>query len=302
MDLRRSAKSLLLLLALLVLLPCASGSDEWERVVSRQPWALGLTLPDGCPIGGGGVLSWPSSRNLTVVVTIPNINYTDNTIYVIVSAMTMSGTVLQVAAGIEPGQNHWSTYVMYVTGIYGSRKEYHLVAYRASPHPAPGSRLSLSVYLTMRGPYPTWFGEVYDHSTGERGAFAMVADGSVSFRPGGHEVVALESYTTSEDVFAGMGSMVLHGIFVDGQRVVGGWYVDDGQVFYRESLFIVGGGAPVPSFISISFPRSGEAVWTYSPVSWEVSEEITPYLVPFLLTLAISMALALIILVAIKIR
>ncbi len=289
--------SLFFLLALLALLPYASCSDEWERNVSGRPWALGLTLPDGCYLDDGGVLSWSSSRNLTVVVTIPNINYTDNTIYVIVSAMTLSGTVIQVAAGIEPGQNHWSTYVMYVTGIYGSRKEYHLVAYRAAPHPAPGSRLSLSIYSIVQGPHPTWFGELYYHSTGDREVFAVVADGSTSFRAGGHEVIALESYTSNEEVFAGMGSMILHGIFVDGRRVVGGWYVDDGQVFYRESLFVVGGGAPVPSFISISFPRNGEALWTYSPVSWEASNGVALYLVP-LLVLAISI----IILVAAKIR
>lgn len=290
-----------LLLVLLALLASSSGSDEWEGVVSGRPWALGLTLPDGCPLDDGGVLSWSSSRNLTVVVTIPNINYTDNTVYVIVSAMTMSDTVLQVAAGIEPGLDHWSTYVMYVTGVYGSRSEYHLVAYRAAPHPAPGSRLSLSIYSVMQGPNPAWFGEVYDHSSGEREVFAIVADGSSYFRSGGQEVVALESYTSSEEVFAGMRGMILHGIFVDGRRVVGGWYVDDGQVFYRESLFVVGGGAPVPGFISISFLRSGEAVWAYSPTSWEASGSVALNLIPFLLVLAI-LAIFVIILVAVKIR
>jgi hypothetical protein len=255
-------------------------------------------LPEGCPLDDGGVLDWSSSRNLTIVVTIPKINYTDNTVYVIVSAMTMSGTVLQVAAGIEPGQNHWSTYVMYVTGVYESRKEYQLVAYRAAPHPAPGSRLSLSIYSAVQGPYTTWFGEVYDYSTGEKGVFAIVADGSASFRSGGQEVIALESYTSNEGVFASMGNMVLHGIFVDGRRVVGGWYVDDGQVFYRESLFVVGGGAPVPSFISISFSQRGEAVWAYSPVSWEASDETALLLISLLLALAISV----IIVVAVKIR
>ncbi|MEM0482574.1 MAG: hypothetical protein QXM16_06800 [Nitrososphaerota archaeon] len=255
-------------------------------------------MPDGCALDDGGVLSWSSSRNLTVAVTIPNINYTDNTIYVIVSAMTMSGTVLQVAAGIEPGQNHWSTYVMYVTSVYGSRKDYQLVAHRAPPHPAPGNRISLSIYSVVQGSHPTWFGEVYDYASGEREVFAIVADGSSSFRTGGQEVIALESYTSSEEVFAGMGSMTLHGIFVDRRKVVGGWYVDDGQVFYRESLFVVGGGAPVPSFISISFPQSGEALWTYSPVSWEASDGGSLYLMLLLLALAISV----ITLVAVKIR
>ncbi|MEM4289881.1 MAG: hypothetical protein QXQ48_06375 [Nitrososphaerota archaeon] len=295
MGLRQTAV-LLFLLFLVARLAEAHGSDEWEEFVIRSPWALGLTIPDKSPLEDGEVLDWSAANNLTIVVTLPNINYTDNTLYVIVSVMTMSGTVLQVAAGLEPGQEVWSTHVMYVTGVYGSGKEYHLVARGAAPYSRPGDKLSISIYSAMIGPNSTWFGEVYNYLTGEGKRFVILVNGSSSFRAGSQEVIALESYTSKEEVFTGMGRMILHGIFINGRRVVGGWYVDDGQVFYRESLFVVGGGAPVPSFISIDDLPDHEVAWLYSPAVWETSDLGGFY------TLLLLMALALLIIVVFAVR
>lgn len=278
----QSTASTVFLLFLLLIQPhFALGLDDdgWELASQRRPWALGITVPDKSPLENGERLDWSLVKNLTVVVTIPKINHTDDTIYVIVSVMTASRTVLQVAAGLEPGETAWSTYAMYVTDVYGPNKTYHLVLYKSAPYFAHGDKISVSIYSSINGQQPVWLGDVCNLMTKKRTTFPIVADGSMNFMAGEQEVIALESYTSREEVFANMGGMILHGIIVDGRRVAGGWYVDDGMVFYRQSLFVVGGGAPVPGFISISFNENSEMVWSYSPVSWEASGGEAVYLV-----------------------
>ncbi len=248
-------------------------AHEWEPPVVG-PWGLGLTIPDGSPQGNGDVVDWSSTSNLTVIVTLPRINYTDGIIYVIASIMTQSGNILQVAAGLSPGEENWSTYFMYATNISSQGKTYVPVLLKGGPSLAPGDTVSISIFSTRIGLEPRWMGRVCDLASGECREISLLADGSSTFMPGEQEVIALESYTSTEEVFSDMSSMVLHSVLADGEKVVGGWYIDDGLVFTRRPLFEVGGAFPVPNFIYMSFPSESSAVWAYSAPSWEAGSNV----------------------------
>ena len=272
-------------------------ADEWSSYTDDRPWALGIVVPDGAPTEEGKV-KWSSSSNLTVVLTIPKINMTDSTIYVIVSVMTESGVVIQAAVGIESGDEYWRSYAMYVRDVYSSSKEYVPVLLGDSPSFSPGDSAIISIHSKFIDSVPVWIAEITNLSTYERQEVQLFSDGSSRFMKGDHEVVALESYTRSEYVFRNMGQLTLHGVFVDGKKVLGGWYISDGQVFMSDLLFEVGAGGPVPSFLYLVASNSSMAVWGYSNEAWEAS----PNHIFFLLLGALLLTILLIMFVAFKIR
>lgn len=201
-------------------------------------------------------MSWASSQNVTAVMRLPNIGAVDDTVYVILSGMSMSGSVMQVAAGIYPGMASWRAYVLCLRDP--STQAYSWVANDSAPTMSPGDEVSLSMFHSGAG----WNYSVADISTGEVASGQLATDGVGGFRPGDQEVMALESYSSTNGVFSGMGSMRLDGLQVDGASVNGGWYLIGGWDPLHAPLFLVGGHQP-PSFVSASLGAS-TATWVYS--------------------------------------
>ncbi|MEN2974378.1 MAG: hypothetical protein ABDH32_02225 [Candidatus Caldarchaeales archaeon] len=257
-----------------------------------RSWGLGLTIPNGSPLEGGGTVEWGKHSNITAVFSLPNINYTDNTIYLIVSIMTKGGTIIQTATGIYRNSSYWSSYFMYVTEISYKGKNYVPVRLNSTPYFSPKDKVAISIYYEDGEDCPAgcWASSILNLSTGEKIDIKIVVDNSSTFMDGEQEVIALESYTYNEEVFKNMGEAVLYSILVDGNRVLGGWYVDDGQVFDRRPLFEVGGGQ-VPPFISIISKENNTVAWRYSKPEWNNSSHIILSMF-FILTVIISAIVA----------
>lgn len=242
-----------------------SKRDSW---VALRSWGLGLTIPNGSLLEDGATVEWGKHSNVTVILTLPNISYTDKTIYLIVSIMTRRDTIIQTAIGIQPNSTYWKSYFMYVTNVYQHNRTYVPVLLDSTPYFFPGHRASISIFFKHNEDHRgCWSSSITNLSTGENITVEILNDGSSAFKDGEQEVIALESYTSNEEVFKNMGEAVLHSILVDGKRIVSGWYIDDGQVFDKRPLFEVGGG-PVPSFISIMSKDDGTIAWKYSKPIW----------------------------------
>jgi hypothetical protein len=284
----RAAISLLFILQLstgVVILHENPSKDTW---VIQRSWGLGLTIPNGSPLEDGSRVEWGEHRNITVVLTLPNISYTDKTIYFIVSIMTKQQTIIQAAIGIHPNNTYWTSSFMYVKNVYQHNKTYVAVLLDSPPYFHPYDKASISIYYrpSEDGAGGVWASSITNLSTGESIDVDILVDNSSTFMDGEQEVIAFESYTSNEKIFEQMGQAILHSILVDGRRVLGGWYIDDGQVFDRRPLFEVGGGR-VPSFISIIFKNDGTIAWIYSKPTWNNS--LSPiYSIMFLLLLVIS--------------
>lgn len=286
---------LTLLSVFMSLIPAGpSANFSWTAPEIGYSWGLGLVIPDGSPLRDGSTVRWNEFSNVTVVVTLPRINHTDGAIYVILSVMTSSRTILQVAAGLYPEENAWFVYSMYITATEPTEKRYVPVSIKGGPIMKPGDTASLSIYSSNSGSSVMWMEKVCNLNAGECRTASMLNDGSNVFMPGEQEIIALESYTVTESVFEHMGNMTLHSILANGIQVMGGWYVSDGMVFDRSPLFQVGGTAYVPPFISLRFTSDGKAIWYYSP-SWERSTDSLSglnVLITFMMTLlAISISL-----------
>ncbi len=275
-----------------------SDGDLWKSYLASRPWALGIVVPEDAPLDEGRTLKWESSSNLTVVFTLPMINRTDATIYAIASVMTSSSVVLQAAAGIEAGSDYWCSYAMYVRSVYNEDREYVPVLLGSPPCFSPGDVSVISIYSNFSGSSPVWFVRITNLSSGEEVRVPLLMDGSSSFMKGDHEVFALESYTKNEQAFRNMENLVLHDVYIDGERVIGNWYVSDGLLFMKELLFEVGAGEPVPSFLYIDASEASGVVWGYSSEYWEASTDSFFFLLLIMLVLVIM----LIILVVLKIR
>ncbi len=245
-----------------------SKRDSW---VALRSWGLGLTIPNGSSLEDETTVEWSKHSNITVVLTLPNISYTDKTIYLIASIMTRGETIIQTAIGIQPNSTYWKSYFMYVTDIYQHNRTYVPVLLDSIPYFFPGQRASISIFFKQdEDNKGCWSSSIINLSTGENITVDILNDGSSTFMDGEQEVIALESYTSNEEVFKHMDEAVLHSILVDGKRLVSGWYVDDGQVFDKRPLFEVGGGQ-VPFFISITSKDNGTIAWRYSKPTWDNS-------------------------------
>jgi len=249
-----------LAVALLILAPISPpislAGEGWPALASTGSWALGVVIPNGASLLDGSRLNWSASSNLTVQLNLPRISQVDDTVYAIVSVMTRSGKVLQVAAGIYPGMSDWRVYVLYV--MSPNSGSYIWVANDSLPSMLPGASVSLSIFWAEGGwRYSVWNLDSLEHSEG-----LITNDSSGSFRSGDQEVIALESYTVTDGVFATMGSMEATGILVDGSTVTGGWYILGGWDPLHNPLFVVGGQDP-PSFASASMSNTS-IEWVYS--------------------------------------
>ncbi|MCX8193632.1 MAG: hypothetical protein N3G77_07485 [Nitrososphaeria archaeon] len=280
--------SILLISQILIMSGSFWNNVEQDSWIYTRPWGLGLTIPNGSPLEGGDTVKWSKHRNITAIFSLPNINYTDNTIYLIVSIMTKSGTIIQAAAGLYQNSTYWSSYIMYVTEISYKGKTYVPVRLNSTPYFFPNDKVAISIYYRNCEDCPEgcWASSIVNLSTSEKIDVKIVVDNSSTFMDGEQEVIALESYTYNEEVFKNMGEVILYSILVDGKKVLGGWYVDDGQVFNRRPLFEVGGGQ-VPPFISIILKENNTIAWTYSKLEWNNSSH-SILSMSFILTVIIS--------------
>jgi hypothetical protein len=233
--------------------------DAWSGAYSS--WALGIVIPDGARLEGGGIVSWSEVTNLTALVRLPNITEPDGITYLVLSAMGSDRTVFQVAAGIWPGSNHWSVFSWFITGVESQSPTYRWVANATGPLMLPSDLLSLSI---ISSPTSAWVYGVTDHNTSEPRHGSFPGASATSFESGDQEVFSLESYSRSSSTFYDMGNLTLESIFVNGARVTGSWYSYSGWDPNHNPLFIVGGSA-APLFISFVSNAQGVAVWSYSP-------------------------------------
>jgi hypothetical protein len=258
-DLRGTALLAVAALVLLTASPAVAATTSpgvWPTAKLRGSWALGVVVPDGARLADGSSLSWTAVSNISVVARLPNITQTDDTVYAIVSAKLAPDVILQVAAGLYPGDPAWSGYVLMVQGSSTASQTYVWVTNASEPFMAPEALVGLSLYRQGGG----WRWRVTDYDTG------LVGDGPIpnasggGFVAGDQEVFALESYTSSRDVFSSMGAMDVYGIYLDGRAVAGGYYSLGGWDPLHNPLFIVGGYEP-PSFISVA---DGGSTWRWS--------------------------------------
>jgi hypothetical protein len=87
---------------------------------------------------------------------------------------------------------------------------------------------------------------------------------------GDQEVFALESYSTSNAVFAHMGEMILKTLDIDGRKVSSGWYPYGSWDPSHKPLFVVGGLNP-PSYISLGESENTTLEWSYE--AWSSSAQ-----------------------------
>ncbi|MEM3510581.1 MAG: hypothetical protein QXE57_04720 [Nitrososphaerales archaeon] len=266
----------------------AKGEEAEPWVEVRLPWALGVVFSDGTLLENGVRLDWSKVSNITLVAKLPNISWTDNTIYLILSAMNIYGEVIQVAAGLNPNEQMWQIYAFYISDITHYPQTYIWIANRSLPQIMPGERVALALHLIED---EGWRFTAQNLNTGDA-SNGLFPAGKVRLKNGEHEVFALESYTTNPIVFREMDEAVLEGIYVDGFKIVGEGYLLGGWDPLHKPLFLVGGGN-VPGFISV-VKSSNQYKWVYSQAeSWESS------VAPLYVGLAYASAIILVIVLAV---
>ncbi len=130
---------------------------------SGTSWGIGVVVPDGAGLTGGGALSWSSVTNVTALVRIPDLVNATGTTYAILSLMTHDDSVLQVAVGIYPGNTSWLVYSMFIADIGVYPQSYQWVLNSSEPRMSPGDSVALSIFLSQTD---GWMFAVRDLSTG----------------------------------------------------------------------------------------------------------------------------------------
>jgi len=259
------------------------------QAYSRPSWALGVVLPEGAKLEGGGDLSWEGVRNITALVALPFVENPSDAVYATLNLMTADGVVLQVASGIYPGNSTWLVYATYIADVTQVPQQYTWVLNSSAPRAVPGDSEVISIFLSQDG---GWAFRVAD---GRENSSVQSSYGLSSNRPpraGDQEVFALESYAWDTATFDAMGSMTLSSIFVNGQRVDGGIYPYADWDMVHSPLFVVGGATP-PQFVSLEVNGS-TATWSYSG-QWQGAFQNGPDIptaAAFILPLVVSIAAA----------
>ena len=238
----------------------SSSATNGSPNYSRSSWALGVVVPNGVRLAGGAGLSWADVNNVTVRVTLPQINRTDGPVLAVLSLMTKDGNVLQLAAGIYPILDRWLTYVWFITDVRGGTESYQWLANGSLPEMSPGDAVALSLYDSS----DVWNYGLSDATN--HGSAHGVFPGEESSPPaaGNQEVFAMESYSENSSVFSHMGSLTVTSVTVDGMKVAQGLYVYSNLDWQRNPLFVVGGYAVPPDFIAVQGLENGTILWSYS--------------------------------------
>ncbi len=246
-------------------LPIASDDEGVWDGRRGVAWAVGIGIPEDNAVASGDSLDWSGITNMTAVVVLPNITSTDGVIYAILSGMTLSGSVIQVAAGLFPGDDKWLAYVFLVYDVSKYPQSYEWIVNRTMPEMKLGDKVALSMYY--RGE-DGWMYRVENLRTKISSQGPVLKTPREGFKGGDQEVFALEAYTLNPKVFEGMRELVLESIYFNGARFNGESYVLSGWDLVHNPLFLVGGGNP-PPFISVAKTPDGVAKWVYSPSTVE---------------------------------
>ena len=223
-------------------------------------WAVGLVVPEGASLQGGGKVAWEGVNNLTAAVTLPNITLPDEIVYAVVSVMTSDGSVLQTAAGIWPNDSEWFVYAWLIPSSSSVPLAYQWVLNGSEPAMTPGANVSISIYQVSG----SWGLRVTDEESGAELTQQFPSGVGQSLMVGDQEVFALESYSRLGATFRDMGNLTLTGMFLDGLKVTGGVYAYSDWDPTHNPLFSVGSaGVSPPSFVSLGQARDGSFVWGY---------------------------------------
>lgn len=270
----------------------AQGPSSQSLGYRNESWALGIVVPQGAGLEGGGDVRWGSVANVTAEVALPNITLPDRNVYAILSLMASDGSVMQVATGALPNRSSWSTFAWLVTNSNSGQFSYAWILNASGPEMAPESNVVISIFLDSG----TWSLRVSDPGSGQSVQQPFPAGVSPSLRSGDQEVFALESYSKAASTFRDMGNLTLDALFVDGARVVSGFYAYSQWDPAHSPLFVVGSaGATLPTFINLGQAGDGSFFWDYVG-TWKTSpgsvEGLAEILVIALLISALALAVA----------
>jgi len=245
--------------------PVVGASPDSSGSYPNVSWALGVVVPEGSELQGGGSVKWETVTNVTAEVTLPNITNPDRNVYAIMSVMTEKGAVLQAAAGALPNRSVWLTFAWFVPDASSAQLEYDWILNASEPSMEPDSRIMLSFFEGPAG----WTVKVAAEGSGSSVQKAFPPGSSGSLLSGDQEVFALESYSKAQSTFSEMGNLTLDELLLNGERVVGGFYTYSQWDPLHNPLFVVGSsGSSLPTFINIGKGEDGTVYWEYS-VAWE---------------------------------
>lgn len=245
-----------------------SRPDQNEQPYPSGSWALGIVVPENSQFADGGRLSWENATAVNAVIRLPNMSFTDSPTLAVESVMVTDGAILQVAAGLYPNSTTWLAYGWYIRNLQAYPQTYDWVLNSSKPEMAAASWISLSIYLSSGH----WRYRVEDLSTHEVTSGEYAFDVAPALKVGDQEVFALESYSTSNVVFAHMGHLILETLDIDGRKVSGGWYPYGSWDTSHKPLFVVGGLNP-PSYISLGESENMTLEWSYE--EWSSSAQAT---------------------------
>jgi len=248
-------------------------------------WALGVVVPEGAALASSRRVSWQTTSNLSASARLPALNTTDGTILLALSAMVGDSSVIQAAAGLFPGSNTWRALAWFVPDIGATPQAYEWTLNSTESRMKPGALVSLSLFREGG----VWHYGILDDESGlgDFGPFTNAPRSS--FKVGDQEVFALESYTSNDTVLSRMGSAILRSIYLDGDRVTGGFYYLNNWDPAHHPLFVAGGLQAPTSITLQSFPN-GTVAWGYS-AGWQGSYYSPPdfgYFVPLALLVVVA--------------
>ncbi len=230
-------------------------------VYPNVSWALGMVVPEGAGLQGGGRAQWETVRNVTAQMTLPNITRPDGIVYAVLSVMTSDRVVLQVAAGAAPGKDGWLAFSWCIRGLGTGQLTYQWMLNGSEPLMPPGGNVTLSIFEASG----VWNLRVSDSDSGVAAEKPFPPSISTSLSAGDQEVFALESYSRSGNIFRNMGNLTMQEVLLDGRRVTTGFYSYGQWDPNHTPVFIVGSsGSSPPSFIYLGKSAPGSYYWTYS--------------------------------------
>jgi len=251
--------------------PPLSVGQTQSQPVSPYPnssWAIGVVVPEGAQLAGGGNVQWEAITNVTASLVLPNIESPDGIVYVVLSVMTSDGSVLQAAEGALPNRSGWLAFAWSVQGADSSTLSYQWVLNASTPEMSPLSNISISIFRTPE----LWELKVTNVGTGSSVEKSFPPGPASALKAGDQEVFALESYSRTLATFQSMGNLTLNSILLDGKKVTNGCYLYGGWDMIHNPLFVVGSsGSSPPSFIQAGEGSPGSFFWDYMGV-WGVQE------------------------------
>ena len=269
----------------------AASPTQTEQQYPSGPWGIGEVVPQSARFTDGSSLSWANVSAVFVEVTLPNITFSDYPTYAVESLMAADGSVMQIAAGIYPGNSKWLAYGWFIADVDAYPQSYVWVLNSSKPEMVAGAPITLSISLSGG----RWRYRIEDLATHEVASGEYAATVPPSLYVGDQEVLALESYTTSSVVFAQMGNLTLNAIRINGRQIAAGWYEYGSWDPRHHPLFVVGSLNP-PSFISLQEMTDGRAVWSYE--QWSVSTQSQPERVPLTAVLRVVALVGILVLTA----